>query len=771
MLTFISYWRAAAIILNDLGSSAFYAGGIAEQAVGKSAPWFIIAVMLFSFAVRAVYVESCSMFVRGGVYRIVKEAIGGGLAKAAVSALMFDYVLTGPISGVSAGQYLGGLLNELLAYSDSIGLVPAAVHHAFHGTPHINENWISVLLAAAVTIYFWWQNTKGIEESSEKALRIMQITTVMVVILLGWAGITLLVRPDWRLPPFPTPNNLNFAPEALGFFKNHDFWKMFPLLGIMMAFGHSVLAMSGEESLAQVYREIAHPKLKNLKRTALIIAIYSFIFTGIVSLLAVIIIPDAVRVPVYKDNLIAGLAMYLVGPQILRILFRVFVVFVGFLILSGAINTSIVGSNGVLNRVSEDGVLTDWFRKPHRRYGTSYRIINLVVVLQLAIIFVSHGDVYLLGEAYAFGVMWSFVFNSTSMLVLRFKYKGERGWKVPPNIRFGKTEIPVGLASVCFVLSATAVVNLFTKSIATVSGLIFSGVFFAVFTISEHVNRKKHAAVERHMQEQFQLLHRDNVASETVGVRPQNVLVAVRDYNAMFHLLWSLQHTETAEQDVVVMSARVTRLAAAEFDLHMEQVFSDYEQTLFTRAVAIAEKAGKKISLLVVPARDPWSAIVLTANALQSSAVVVGLSSRMTSQEQAFELGRAWEAAPEPKRQFVLQVVRPDLTVDTFRIGPHAPTMKSEDVHLVHRLWLNITKEMGMDKVHHSDVVTLALTRFARDYAGRDRADILRELRRAPGRLTTPGIEEPPPLAAEPPAPDGSEERKGTHPPSTDRPF
>src|SRR5881296_2478822 len=113
MLTFISYWRAAAIVLNDLGSSAFYAAGIAEQAVGKSAPWFILAVMLFSFAVRAVYVESCSMFVRGGVYRVVKEAMGSTLAKISVSALMFDYILTGPISGVSAGQYLTGLLNEL----------------------------------------------------------------------------------------------------------------------------------------------------------------------------------------------------------------------------------------------------------------------------------------------------------------------------------------------------------------------------------------------------------------------------------------------------------------------------------------------------------------------------------------------------------------------------------------------------------------------------------------------------------------------------------
>src|SRR6478736_9477455 len=115
MLTFISYWRAAAIVLNDLASSAFYACGISEQAVGKSAPWFIVGVMLFSFAVRAVYVESCSMFVRGGVYRIVKEALGGGFAKIAVSALMFDYVLTGPVSGVAAGQYIGGLVNELLA--------------------------------------------------------------------------------------------------------------------------------------------------------------------------------------------------------------------------------------------------------------------------------------------------------------------------------------------------------------------------------------------------------------------------------------------------------------------------------------------------------------------------------------------------------------------------------------------------------------------------------------------------------------------------------
>src|SRR5258708_23788616 len=115
MLTFISYWRVAAIVLCDMASTAFYIGGIVEQLVGPAAPRFILAVMLFSYAVRSVYIESCSMFVRGGVYRVVKEALGSLPAKGAVSALLFDYILTGPISAVSAGQYLVGLALDIVA--------------------------------------------------------------------------------------------------------------------------------------------------------------------------------------------------------------------------------------------------------------------------------------------------------------------------------------------------------------------------------------------------------------------------------------------------------------------------------------------------------------------------------------------------------------------------------------------------------------------------------------------------------------------------------
>src|SRR6266568_387720 len=125
MLSFISFWRAAAIVLSDLASSAYYVGGDTEKVIGKSAPWFVLAVMLFSYAVRAVYIESSTMFVRGGVYRVVKEAMGGTLAKLSVSALLFDYILTGPISGVSAGLYMAGLIQDVSAHLGHPITVPA----------------------------------------------------------------------------------------------------------------------------------------------------------------------------------------------------------------------------------------------------------------------------------------------------------------------------------------------------------------------------------------------------------------------------------------------------------------------------------------------------------------------------------------------------------------------------------------------------------------------------------------------------------------------
>ena len=189
MFTFISYWRTAAVVLCDLASTAYYIGGIVESAIGPAAPWFILAVMLFSYAVRSIYIESCSLFVRGGVYRVVKEAMGGFLAKLSVSALMFDYILTGPISGMSAGQYIMGLAARFAGDSSArhLALEPRRRRHAF-------AVGASVAIACLITLYFFRQNLIGIHESSGKALKIMVATTVMAVVMLAWCGATLAVR-------------------------------------------------------------------------------------------------------------------------------------------------------------------------------------------------------------------------------------------------------------------------------------------------------------------------------------------------------------------------------------------------------------------------------------------------------------------------------------------------------------------------------------------------------------------------------------------------
>ncbi|HTP44569.1 MAG TPA: APC family permease [Candidatus Acidoferrum sp.] len=701
MLAFISFWRAAAIVLNDLASSAYYAGGEAEQFIGKTAPWFILGIMLFSYAVRAVYVESCSMFVRGGVYRVVKEALGGTLAKFSVSALMFDYVLTGPISGVSAGQYLVGVLNELLAYA--------------HIPLHLNVNATAAAIAISITLYFWWENIKGVPESSGKALRIMQLTTVMVVILIAWCGYTLYARPDWHLPPWPHPWNMKLDKGSLGWLDRYQWAHMITLVAIFVGLGHSVLAMSGEESLAQVYREIEHPKLPNLKKAGLVIFVYSLVFTSMVSFFAVMIIPDNVR-PAFTENLIGGLSMHLVGSFPVRLAFHVFVVVVGTLILAGAVNTAIVGSNGVLNRVSEDGVLTDWFRHPHPRFGTTHRIVNLVVLFQIVTIVASRGDVTFLGNLYAFGVIWSFSMKGIAVLVLRYTHPQDREYRVPLNPVIFGVEVPVGLGIITLVLLAIAIINLFTKPDATIAGLTFSALLFTVFEISEHRVRKRQAGASHVELDQFNLAPEAELTPTSVGVAPGSILVPVSTYYALYHLEAVLRRVKSHDAEVVVLHVRMLRRAASgEYDLAPDQLFSTIEQLLFTKVLAVAEKEGKPVRLAVAAANDLWEGILRTAANLESSTVVSGSSSKMPVTEQARLIGLAWERMPEPRPRVTLEIFTPSGQEQIFYLGPHAPRLTPKEIDLLHKLWLQLSDKLPGEEIHHHDIVHFALDEVERE--------------------------------------------------------
>jgi amino acid transporter len=714
MFSFISYWRTAAVVLCDLASTAYYIGGIVEQSIGPAAPWFILAVMCFSYAVRWVYIESCTLFVRGGVYRLVREALGKFAAKLAVSALMFDYVLTGPISGVSAGQYLVGLVLDTLARLFHFHLDPA--------TRDLWKGWGSVAVAVAVTLYFFRQNLLGIHESSDKALKIMLVTTIMGVLMLAWCGLTLAlygpatydVRDEATGTVERRTNELPLAPDLhpkpgsaagtaedpLGFIRHTavsdelrrlgepggpSWLSLLGLMGVFIAFGHSILAMSGEETLAQVYREVEAPKLRNFQKAAFIVFVYSLLFTAGISFLAVLLIPADVRLTHFADNLIAGLALHVAGPVWAQLLLSGFVVVVGFLILSGAVNTAMIGSNGVLNRVAEDGVLPDWFLRPHPRYGTTYRVLYLILGLQLVTILVSRGDVIWLGEAYAFGVVWSFVFQALSMVVLRFKDRRPREFKVPLNIRVGGVEFPVGLVLILLVLLLAAVANLLTKETATIGGGIFTLVFFTVFWLSERYHERRGPGRHRHL-EQFNEETAAEISPRALGLtRPYRRLVAVSTPRHLAMLEKALTETDPHSTDLVVMKARF--LPASGWNAERDSL-DRYDRQLMTAVVQEAEKAGKEVKPLVVPTNNVLHALMNTARDLHAQEVIVGVSNKYDTAEQMDRLASAWGQVnggrPAP---LTVRIVGPDRDVYLdLSGGSRVPRAAVQQAHTVAEL-------------------------------------------------------------------------------------
>jgi len=384
------------------------------------------------------------------------------------------------------------------------------------------------------------------------------------------------------------------------------------------------------------------------------------------------------------------------------------------------VNTSIIGSNGVLNRVAEDNVLPIWFRRPHAKFGTTYRIVNMIVLLQLVTILLSRGDVYLLGEAYAFGVVWSFAFNATSVLILRFKDRRPREWKVPLNIRVGGVEIPIGLGLIALSLFTLAVTNVLTKKIATIWGVVFTLSFFILFQVSEVLNRRRLGGANA-SHEQFRLDDSEEVSEHVLDVRPGNVLVAVRNPNRLTHLQRILDKTDPRKIDIVAVSI------SAE-----DTPFTERESELFTHVVTLAEKAGKTVKLLTVPGDDPNFALVQTAAQLKSSRIVIGTSPKMTTAQQGHSLGLHWEKLPEPRPAVSLEIVHDDPEVKPFfvNLGPHPPRLWPEDIELLHQLWRDLSHSGPGHKLHHRDVVGVALHRLKHDLSGPQRKQVLEEIQR-----------------------------------------
>jgi hypothetical protein len=262
-------------------------------------------------------------------------------------------------------------------------------------------------------------------------------------------------------------------------------------------------------------------------------------------------------------------------------------------------------------------------------------------------------------------------------------------------------------------------VNLFTKQVATIAGVGFTAAFFTMFVVSERMGARRRAAGQGQL-DQFQLETGREIGSEALGYRPGGVLVPVRDYNTLSHLDWVLGQPESEDRDVVVLTVRLLRQAPG---LAADQMFSDYEQTLFTRVVAIAERHGRKVMLLVAPGTNIFDALAQAAVQLRSGLIVVGESEVMTPERQAHLLGEAWDRTPHDLELTTrLVVLRKDGGVQRFSMGAHLPELSSSDIEHIHQLWVAAVKELGPD-IHHRDIVRAALATFEEDLRSDERKE------------------------------------------------
>ena len=423
------------------------------------------------------------------------------------------------------------------------------------------------------------------------------------------------------------------------------------VIGLLLAFGHSILAMSGEETLAQVYREVESPKMNNFKKAAFVVFVYSLVLTAGISFLAVMLIPDEVRMKTYSGQPHRR-TWRCTWPGRIRPgwLLNAFVVVVGFLILAGAVNTAIIGSNGVLNRVAEDGVMPDWFLKPHRRYGTTYRILYLVVGLQLLTILLIRRQHGRAGRGLCLRRRLEFRLQGPGDG--RAAVQGPLAARVQgaAEFPFGGVEIPIGLIMVFLVLLFTALLNLFTKEVATIGGSAFTAAFLAVFMISERIHEKRCGGGHHKHVEQFNQTTAEEISPQALNLdKPYRKLVAIRSTNNLFMLEKTLGETDPETTDVAVMTAQVaqrgdTSGGGPELD--------DYARNLMSAVVDRAEKAGKHVQPMIVRTNNPLFAVINAARDLGAQELIMGASNVYSADEQIEQIAFYWfnlhDGTPQP---------------------------------------------------------------------------------------------------------------------------
>jgi len=699
LLPFVSVGNVAALAIAQLGVAAFFIAGITRSALGDAAGWFVLAAAVLAWFARAIDLESWALLVPGGFVGRVTLAFGARVAELAAAAALIERLLLGALAAVVVGHYLSGVAVTAIA--------------GLRFTRFVQPEDVSTVLAVGAIGVLWVRARLGREIGRAAIAKGVWIGIGILVATMVWGVVTLAragATPLASLVSIPSPTPITGWPAVdVGF-------------AMVLGFALTLTVIGGGEAIARAAQEFPPPRINALRRTTQLILLFALLVTALGTFLVTLLVPASEQ-GVWVNAPLAGLAQHLAGPAWVRGLLSIALAAAAVFVALPAAYAALGDAEQILHRASEDGTLPRGLASLHTKFGTPARAVDMTVLAIIVAIIAGGGRVTWLARAWAMAIAVMLVLMIAALIRLRRTRQGPRPFKVPLNPRLGGREIPIGLIGPGLLVAGSALVMILLGDIASIAST--ASVVAVALWRTAMKDRPAVAAAEPEP-ESFDLLLAADLSLDQMEARPGNVLVPVRNPHALAHVMAALQVPD--DRDVVVMTARLIDGDVGD-EAAGQRTPTRNEQRLLSDVVALAERVGRPVRLLIVPTRNVVDAIVGTVVRLRSSDIFVGESSTLSAQDQARLLGEAWERADKPEALDVrLVVYHASGRGDTFHLGAHPPSLASGDLDLIHRMWLDAVKTIG-PHVHHHDVVRAALRKMEHELTGPQREDAIAAIR------------------------------------------
>jgi magnesium transporter len=681
----------------QLGVAAFFVAGIARSALGESAGWFVLAAAVLAALVRAVDVESWALLLPGGLVGRVTTAFGPRAAAAAKAATLVERILFGALASILIGHY--------------VVAVSATAIGGWRFSGFVRSEDLATLVAAIAVGLLWIRTRIGRDIGRDAMARAVWIGVGILVITIAW-GFIALVRAGTAVYTASPPS------FAMTGWRSVD-----TVLACLLGFGLTLSVVGGGESLARAAHELPPPRVQALRRTSQLAVLFALVVTALGTFLVIGLVPAGEQA-LWVNAPLAGLAQHLSGPAALRDLMSVALAGAAVLTLLPALYAAIRDAEQMVHGASADGALAPGLASLHTRFGTPARAVDVTVAAMVLVALVSGGRVTWLARAYAIAIAVTLGLTVAALARFRRTRKGPLPFKTPWTIRFKSgREFPVGLLAPGVIVAATALAMVLTGDVAAIASTALIALLSLWFAAAWAHAAPAEADADGST---FDLLLAAELSPDEIAIRPGNVLVPVRNPHSLAHVVAALQ--APGDRDIVVMTARLLDVDVSEEGAG-QTTPTPYERRLLSDVVALAERIGRQVRLLIVPTRNVPDAIVGTVVRLRSSDVYVGESSTLPAVDQARLLGEAWERAAKPEALDVrLVICHPSGRADTYHLGAHPPSLTSGDLDLIHRLWLDASKTVG-PHVHHHDVVRAALKQMEQQLTGPQRDEAVAAIR------------------------------------------